>query len=85
VNDVTVSVKDFIMSQFLPGEDPEELTTTTPLVTSGLLDSLQRLDLVYFLEERYGIKLEAHEVDPSRMDTLDQITRLVETKMAAKN
>jgi acyl carrier protein len=77
-------VKEFIMSNFLAGEDPEELATTTPLVTSGLLDSLQRLDLVYFLEERYGITLEAHEVDPSRMDTLEQITRLVEAKLAAK-
>jgi acyl carrier protein len=84
VNEITTPVKEFIMSNFLAGEDPEELTTSTPLITTGLLDSLQRLDLVYFLEERFGITLEAHEVDPSRMDTLEQIARLVEAKMAAK-
>lgn len=85
MDDVISSVKDFIMSSFLVGEDPAELHPTTPLITSGLLDSLQRLDLVYFLEERFEITLEAHEVDPSRMNTLHQIGELVTKKRREKH
>lgn len=84
MNDVTASVKDFILTNFLVGEDPDNLLDSTPLITSGLLDSLQRLDLVYFLEEKYDITFKAHEVEPSRMDTLAGIAELVETKQSIK-
>jgi acyl carrier protein len=84
VSEIISAVREFIMTHFLVGEDPRELLTNTPLITSGILDSLQRLDLVYFLEERYDITIEAHEVDPSRMDTLEGIAALVESKRAPK-
>jgi len=52
-------------------------------MTSGILDSLATLELVSFLEERFGIELEAHETDASRLGTLDAIGNLVRTKLAA--
>src|SRR5262245_57950684 len=57
------TLRSFILKEFLPGEKPEELTDSTPLITGGVLDSLATLKLVSFLEERYNIQLEAHEVD----------------------
>ena len=33
-------IKDFIMAEFLPGESPDELTDTTPLISGGILDSI---------------------------------------------
>jgi acyl carrier protein len=80
---ITQTVKDYVLSTFLPGEDPRELTPTTPLVSSGILDSLATLELVSFLEEKYGIELQAHDVDASRLETLDAITRLVRSKTEA--
>ena len=85
MSDVTQTVKDYIMTTFLPGEDPQALTTTTPLITSGILDSLATLDLVAFLEKQYGLEFEANEVDVSRLGTLNDIARIVETKRAAKS
>ena len=41
---------------------PDKLTDTTPLFTSGLLDSIASLQLVTFLEQEFGIKVAAHEV-----------------------
>ncbi len=70
-NDVRTTVKEFILSEFLPGEDPAELTDTTPLITGGVLDSIATLKLVLFMEERFAITLEAHEVDPEHLDTID--------------
>ncbi|MGE3525693.1 MAG: acyl carrier protein, partial [Gemmatimonadales bacterium] len=78
------AVKDFILTSILPGEDPAALTPTTPLITGGILDSLATLELVSFLEERYGIELEAHVVDASWLGTLNDIAKLVQTKTAAK-
>jgi acyl carrier protein len=80
VSDTAATVKGFILDRFLPGEDPANLTRTTPLISGGILDSLATLELVTFLEKTYGIQLEAHEVDPERLDTLDRIATLVAAK-----
>ena len=82
MSDVVATVKDYILRTFLPGEDASALTETTPLMTSGILDSLATLDLVGFLEERYGIELDAADTDASRLGTLADIARLVEAKRA---
>jgi acyl carrier protein len=79
-NDVVRDVKEFVLTRFLPGEDPAALTETTPLIASGILDSLATLDLVGFLEERYSIELDAADTDASRIGTLADIARLVEGK-----
>jgi acyl carrier protein len=73
-------IKDFIMSEFLPGEDPNELTDSTPLISGGILDSIATLKLVMFMEERFGIAFEAHEVNRELLDTLGDIAKLVEAK-----
>ena len=85
MSDVMQTVKDYIMTTFLPGEDPQALTPTTPLITSGILDSLATLDLVAFLEKQYGLEFAANEVDTNRLGTLSDIARVVETKRAAKS
>ena len=81
--DATVrTVKDFILENFLPGESPDQLTNTTPLFTTGLLDSIASLQLVTFLEDQFGIKVAAHEVVADNLNTLDSIAGFVRSKQA---
>jgi acyl carrier protein len=75
-------IKDFIMAEFLPGESPDELTDSTPLITGGILDSIATLKLVMHLEEKYGVNFEPHEVDKENLDTLELITKLLRSKVA---
>lgn len=84
MTDTMQTVKDFILKTFLPGEDPSALTESTPLITSGILDSLATLDLVAFLESQYGLEFAANEVDVSRLGTLTDIARIVEAKRATR-
>lgn len=74
------SVKNYIMVEFLPGEDPAQLTGSTPLITAGILDSIATLKLVGFLEETFSISLEAHEADAEHLDTIERIASLVRAK-----
>jgi len=74
------TVKEYILATFLPGEDPKALTETTQLITGGILDSLATLELVSFLEQKYGIELQAHEVDATNLGTLSSIANLVMAK-----
>lgn len=73
-------VKDFIMTQFLPGEDPNELTDETPLISGGILDSIATLQLVMFMEEKFKVGFEPHEVDKEHLDTLSRIVQQIERK-----
>jgi acyl carrier protein len=75
------TVKSFILGEFLPGESPDQLTDSTPLVTGGVLDSIATLKLVSFLEEQFRIELAPHETDADHLDTIADIATLVESKL----
>ena len=74
-------VKGYILKEFLPGENPEELTPSTPLITGGVLDSLATIKLVAFLEERFKIQIQAHETMVDYLDTVNDIAQLVQSKL----
>ena len=76
-------IKDFIMAQFLPGEDPSELTDDTPLISGGILDSIATLQLVMFIEENFRVSFEPHEVDKENLDSLNLMAKLLQSKAAA--
>jgi acyl carrier protein len=78
--DIVNAVKQFILEEFLPGEPAENLTGEVHLISGGILDSIATLKLVMFLEQRFGIVLEPHEVDREYLDTLDDIGRLLASK-----
>ena len=78
--DIGKTVKNFLLTEFLPGEDPALLTDATPLVTSGILDSIATMKLTAFLEEEFKIELAAHEMSVEHLNTLADIVRLVESK-----
>jgi acyl carrier protein len=80
---IAARVKQYILDEFLPGEDPANLTDTTPLVTGGILDSLATLKLVSFLEQEFGIKVASHETGQKFLNTLEAIATLVRSKQQA--
>lgn len=74
------TVKDFVLREFLPGEDPDLLNDSTPLISGGILDSLAMVKFVAFLENQYSIELRPHEITPDRFDTIPQIAAAVQRK-----
>ena len=83
MEDIEKVVHGYILNEFLPGEDPRELTDRTPLITGGILDSITTLKLVVFLEDHFGITVEAHEAGVEHLDSIGQIARLIAAKKQA--
>ena len=83
MNEITETVHQYILKEFLPGESPEELTEETPLITGGILDSISTLKLVNFLEDRFGVTVEAYEAGVDNLDSVRQIARLIASKNSA--
>ena len=81
MDEIESTVKEFILKEFLPEEDPAQLTTSTPLVTGGILDSLATLVFVSFLEERFNIEIQAHETSVDNLNTISDVATLVRSKL----
>jgi acyl carrier protein len=80
MGEISESIHGFVLREFLPGEDPRELTDRTPLITGGILDSISTLKLVTFLEDHFGIAIHAHEAAVEHLDTIEEIGALVAAK-----
>lgn len=78
-------VRSFILENFLPGEDPKNLTDQTELKESGILDSLSTLKLVSFLEEEFKIELEADDLEAGNLATVANIETMVQGKVAGRS
>jgi acyl carrier protein len=74
-------VRHYLLTEFLPGEDPSALEDTTPLISGGILDSIASVKLVSHLEEKYGIRFEAHEVSVDYLETVELVVDTVHRKL----
>lgn len=80
MDDIAQTVQAWIVKEFLPKAKPGRVNETTPLITGGILDSLATLKLAGFLEDHYGIKVEAHEASVDYLDTVADIASFVRSK-----
>jgi acyl carrier protein len=83
MDNVKDTIRDYILREYLPGESAANLGDDTPLRTSGILDSMATLNLVTFVEETFGITIEAHETGIDQFDRIEDIAALVAQKKSA--
>jgi acyl carrier protein len=76
-DEVRGALRSFILANFLPGEAPETLKDTTPLITTGVVTSLAMLELVAFIEESFAVNLEPEDFRVVRMDSIEKLAALV--------
>jgi len=80
--DQSSKVRKFIIENFLFGEG-DMLTDETSFLESGIIDSTGILELIFFLEETFGMKIEDEELIPENMDSLKKISRFIEHKLGS--
>ncbi|WP_297365336.1 acyl carrier protein [Acidiferrobacter sp.] len=56
------------------------LTDDVSFLELGIIDSTGVIELIAFLEERYGIRVEDAEMTPENLDSLDAIEQFVARK-----
>ena len=75
-------VRTYILEDLLLGAE-QEIGDDKSLVDSGILDSTGAVELVAFLENTFGFKVEDHEIGPDNLETITRICNLITRKTAA--
>ena len=83
-SEILETVRKYVLSEFLPEEDPAMLMDSTPLIKGAILDSIATVKLVTFLEDKYGIQFAPHEMTVDYLDTLTDISNIVSDKLARR-
>jgi len=73
-------VREFIIENYLFG-DGDTLAEDTSFLESGIIDSTGILELIFFLEETFDVKIEDDELVPENMDSLKNISLFMERKL----
>jgi acyl carrier protein len=73
-------IVDFITANFLFDGSKNVLGQEDSLLETGVIDSTGVLELVAFIEETYGIKVEDEEIIPENLDSIANIVAYVASK-----
>ena len=80
---VQTKIRDFIVENFLFGDDSQPLPGDLSLIESDMVDSTGILELVGFLEEGFGLTIADADIVPANLDSIDRIAAFIERKKAA--
>jgi len=78
MDEISKVVRDYIIREYVQEGDDREITETTPLISSGLVDSFSMVSLLRFLEKKYAIHIPDADATPEAFDTVERIVALVQ-------
>jgi acyl carrier protein len=81
---VETIINDYISRELVPDPALLPLSNETPLLDSGILDSLSLLRLVVFLEERLGITLDDADLLPEYFASVNTICAYLRSREPGK-
>ena len=73
-------VRSFILDNFLFTTDQNAISDSESLIERGIIDSTGVLEVVSFVEEKYGVEVLDEEMIPENLDSVDSIVAFVTKK-----
>ena len=77
-------IKTYILENYLFTDDDSQLSNSDSFLEKGILDSTGILEVIYFIEDEYGIKVEDEEMIPENLDSVESLVVFVKHKQGLK-
>jgi len=77
---IEAKVRECILDNFLFTDDPSVLSSEDSFLDKGIIDSTGILEVIFFLEEEFGVKVEDDEMTPENLDSVNNIVKFVNKK-----
>jgi acyl carrier protein len=82
--DHKAAIREFVQQLLAQKGDQRPFSDSDSLVLSGRLQSVDAVEVVVFLEEKWGIDFATIGFDETQIDSVDAIDSLVQQAMIAK-
>jgi acyl carrier protein len=76
-------IRHWILTKYLRGESPSNLHDDTPLLRSGILNSLSTLDLVSSVENEFRFEVEPHEVNEINFGSIKSLVEFISRRISS--
>ena len=79
MSEINDQLSKFIATNILK-QPSRTIAEDEKLISSGLIDSFNLMDLALFVEDTYGVRIEDTELNADTFDSLNQLTALIESR-----
>ena len=73
-------IRNYILENYLFTEDQNMLGSDDSFLQKNILDSTGMLEVIYFLEDEFGIKVKDEEMVPENLDSVNRIVAFLARK-----
>ena len=80
MEDIKLKVRGFVVDNFLFG-NANGLADDTSFLEAGILDSTGVMEVVAFLEQQFGVRVDDDELTPENLDSIASIGAFVSRKL----
>ena len=77
------SIRDFLLENYLFTTDSSAIGVDDSLLGRGIVDSTGMLEVIFFIEEKLGVKVKDEEMIPDNLDSINKIASFVEARRKA--
>jgi acyl carrier protein len=75
------TIRNYILENYLFTDDQTALNSNDSFLEKGILDSTGILEVIYFLEATFGIKITDEEMIPENLDSVNNIVAFIGRKI----
>lgn len=79
---ITPEIHDYISRNFLFSDKGFQYGNDASFLEEGIIDSLGIIELVSFVEKRFGISVADHELLPENFDSVNRLCSFIASKLA---
>lgn len=76
------TIKQYILENLLFSEDESVLHDNDSFLDGGIIDSTGVMEIILFIEDSFGIKVNDDEMLPVNLDSVDNLAAFIQRKQA---
>lgn len=73
-------LRQFILENFMFGAPADQLNDDASFLEEGIIDSTGVMELILFMEEEFGVKVEDTELVPENLDSVNRVCAFLTRK-----
>ena len=81
--EILEKLRNYILENYLFTDDQSALQNDDSFLEKGIIDSTGILEVIYFIEDEFAIKVEDDDMIPENLDSINNIVTFVNNKKSA--